>query len=262
MMSKLRDLLEKVLPRPVYFILRALHNWKDLVACVLFLQDKSLGISFQDRLRIVKQLYLTSFHVVSPHTQEQILQYIHAILCLPASTKGVVVEAGCYKGSSTAKLSLAADLAGRELVVFDSFQGLPENTELHGQDIFGRGYNLFKGNYSGALDEVKSNVSKFGVISRCRFIRGWFDETMPGFNEPIAAAYLDVDLASSTRTCLKYLFPLLEPGGVIYSHDGQLPMVIDVFNNDDFWLKELGCKKPPIQGLGKGQILKVVKGAT
>ncbi len=36
---------------------------------------------------------------------------------------------------STAKFSLAAAFAGRELVVFDSFQGLPYNNEPHDRNI-------------------------------------------------------------------------------------------------------------------------------
>jgi O-methyltransferase len=50
---------------------------------------------------------------------------------------GVIVEAGCYKGGSTAKFSLMAEKVNRDLVVFDSFQGIPENAEPHEKDMFG-----------------------------------------------------------------------------------------------------------------------------
>ena len=72
-------------------------------------------------------------------------------------------------------------------------------------------------------------------------------------------AYLDVDLASSTKTCLKYLYPLVIPGGIIYSQDGDFPLVIEVFNDDRFWENEVGCKKPDIEGLGKKKLLKIIK---
>src|SRR5690606_19018518 len=52
-----------------------------------------------------------------------------AVLQAAPNEPGVLVEAGCFKGGSTAKLSLLAELAGRELVVFDSFEGLPDNDE-------------------------------------------------------------------------------------------------------------------------------------
>ena len=79
------------------------------------------------------------------------------------------------------------------------------------------------------------------------------------FNKRIAAAYLDVDLASSTKTCLKYLYPILVPGGVIISQDGDFPLVIEVYNDDQFWEEEVGCKKPYIEGLGERKLIKIVK---
>jgi O-methyltransferase len=197
--------------------------------------------------------------VDSPHTQEEILSYIQTILSIPPDTKGIVVEAGCYKGSSTAKFSLAADLVGRELVVFDSFQGIPDNIEPHEENIFGGDASFKQGDYAGSLDEVKANVTRFGKIECCRFIKGWFDETMPGFHEPISAIYVDVDLASSTHTCLRYLYPLLAPNCVLYSQDGHLPLVIDVFEDEEFWLNEVGCKRPQIHGLGQKKLIKVIK---
>jgi len=188
------------------------------------------------------------------------LDMIRVILSLRPESNGVVVEAGCFKGGSTAKFSLAVDIVGRKLVVFDSFEGIPENDEPQDKDIFGWKAGVFKkGDYCGTLEEVISNVTRFGKIERCRFIKGWFDDTMPDFKEPISAIYIDVDLASSTRTCLKYLFPLLERGGILYSQDGHLPLVVDVFSDDDFWLKEVGCKKPLIQGLGRRRLIKIIK---
>ena len=261
MLTKPDVLLRTALPKTIYNFLRAKYNRKDLYACLSFLLSPNLTISLQHRIRIVKSLYVISFSVKSPHTQGQMLAFIHTILELPRSGLGVVVEAGCYKGSSTAKFSLAADIAGREVVVFDSFQGIPDNHELHETDIFGRAVSFKKGDYCGTLDEVKTNVSKFGKLDSCRFIPGWFDDTMPRFKEPIAAVYLDVDLASSTRSCLKYLYPFLEPGGVVYSQDGHLPLVLNVFEDDGFWLNEVGCKKPQILGLGRNKLIKIIKEA-
>jgi len=261
MFAKLKSFLRKALPIPVYNLLRVLRNWKDLVAIVAFLLSKIPNISIKEKLHLVKQLYVISFNVSSPHAQSEILDFIRTILNIPPEREGVVVEAGCFKGSSTAKFSLAAGIVGRILVVFDSFEGIPENYEPHDKDIFGRNVGFKKGDYYGTLEEVKSNVSRFGNIDCCRFIKGWFDETLPNFKEPIAAIYMDVDLASSTRTCLKYLYPLLEKGGIIYSQDGHLPLVLEVFNDDNFWNNELGYHKPIIHGIKKEKLIRVVKEA-
>ena len=99
--------------------------------------------------------------------------------------------------------------------MFDSFQGIPENREDHKRDFSGNPICFVGGSYAGTIEEVVTNVGRYGHVDACRFVRGWFEDTMPTFKEPIAAAYLDVDLVSSTQTCLKYLYPLIMPGGFL-----------------------------------------------
>jgi O-methyltransferase len=241
-------------------ILRLVYKREDLPAVLKFLFSDFPRVSFGQKLDLVKRLYEINAGVLSPHTQEEILSFISTILALPPEAKGVIVEAGCFRGSSTAKFSLAAALTGRQLVVFDSFEGIPENDEPMDKDIYGRATGFKKGDYCGALEEVARNVSSFGRIQSCRFIKGWFDDTMPDFHEPIAAAYIDVDLASSTKTCLQYLYPLLEEGGTIYSQDGHLPLVLDVLDDDAFWMNDVGFKKPTIHGFGEKKLVSMVKG--
>lgn len=259
MLADFKVFCKKRLPEPVVNFLRVIRDWKDCVPCASFLLNHYPRVSLRDRARMVKQFYVASFHLDSPHAQREILDFIQTILRLKPNSKGVLVEAGCYQGSSTAKFSLAADIVGKELVVFDSFQGIPEHSEAHSKNIFGGLACFNRGDYSATLEEVKRNVSKYGKIDRCRFIEGWFEHTLPQFKESISAIYLDVDLASSTRTCLKYLYPLLQEGGVLLSQDGHLPLVIDVFNDDDFWVNEVGCRKPEIYGLGRKKLIRIVK---
>jgi O-methyltransferase len=152
-------------------------------------------------------------------------------------------------------------MVNRRLVIFDSFAGLPENEEPHQRNIFGRSIkDAFKGGkFRGSLEEVKCNIEKYGEIEVCTFVKGFFEDTMPTFSEKICAAYLDVDLAASTRTYLKYLYPLITRRGCLYSQDGDFPLVIEVFSNKDFWEREVGCKKPFIEGLGEKKLIKIVK---
>ena len=53
-----------------------------------------------------------------------------AILRIPPEKEGVIAEFGCYKGISTVAMSIAAKYAGRRLLVFDSFEGLPAPVEV------------------------------------------------------------------------------------------------------------------------------------
>lgn len=274
MFPEFKSFLKTVLPAPVQRLIKGFRRRKanllrkakllhreDLLSIFSFFTSHIPNTSFLDKMRIVKRLYVISANIHSPHTQTEMLSFIRTILTIPPEREGVVVEAGCFKGGSTAKFSLAADIAQRHLIVFDSFEGIPENDEPHDKTIFGGQTGFKKGDYCGNLEEVKQNVARFGKIHCCRFIKGWFDETMPDFTEPIAAIYLDVDLALSTRTCLKYLYPLLQEGSLLYSQDGHLPLVLDVFGNDDFWLKEVGFQKPTIHNFGQKKLIWTVKEA-
>ncbi|MBA4142248.1 MAG: methyltransferase [Nitrosospira sp.] len=259
MAGRVRRLLKANLPKTVYEILRVFYPVKNLLEVANFLIDKNLNISFSQKLQILRKSHLISTHVESPHSMQEMLTFISHILKIPKEKKGVIVEAGCYKGGSSAKFSMAASIVGRELVIFDSFMGIPQNSEPQQQTIFGFVTKFAEGSYCGSLEEVKSNIAKFGSISSCRFIEGFFEDTMPSFAEPVCAAYIDVDLVSSTRTCLKYLFPLLEKDCSIYSQDGHLPLVTDLLNDDCFWESEIGISKPRIIGLEKQKLVEIVK---
>ena len=62
------------------------------------------------------------------------------------------------------------------------------------------------------------------------------------------------------RICCKSV-PLLQPGGVLYSQVGHLPLVIEVFDDDRFWENEVGCKKPRMIGLGKSKLIVIKEGS-
>jgi len=219
-----------------------------------FLFDRRVPLSFADRRTLVRRMLRVSRHVPCEHYQAEMLAVARAVFAIGSHVPGVVVEAGCYKGGSTAKLSVAANMAGRKFYVFDSFQGIPDNDEDHGRNLFGGTAAFRKGDYCGTLDEVKSNIARYGEISACEFVPGFFDQSMPGFDQPIVAAFLDVDLASSTRTCVKHLYPLLVPGGTIFSQDGHLPLVLQVLQGDDVW-KEIGHRRPELHGVGRGKLV-------
>tara|TARA_B110000027_G_C16102667_1_gene293829 strand:+ start:637 stop:1371 length:735 start_codon:yes stop_codon:yes gene_type:complete len=209
---------------------------------------------------ILKRFLAIHKKIECPHNMSHILEFVNELLKYKKSKEGIILEAGSFKGGSTSKISVIAKHLGRKLYVFDSFQGLPKNDEPHFKNTSGysiKGWFTEK-SFRGSLNEVKSNVTKYGEIKSCEFIKGYFEDSLPKFNKKILAAYIDVDLASSTKTCLKYLYPLIVPGGVICSQDGDFPLVIDVINNDNFWEAELGVKKPQIIGLGK-KVLKIVK---
>jgi O-methyltransferase len=198
-----------------------------------------------------------SVHVPCAHTEEEMLEVLSALFSLPPDRAGAVVEAGCFKGGSAAKLSLGARLSNRPVHLFDSFVGIPENLERE------EGGRLAwpTGSWAGSEMEVRRNIACYGEISSCSLHRGWFEETLKDFHEPIAVAFLDVDLAASTRTCLKYLYPQIIEGGTLFSQDGHMPLVRAVLADTRFWEQVVGCRMPTVEGLGTRKLLRIVKTA-
>ena len=250
----LKEKIKARVPKALLIVYR-LFRTGDIVSVCSFLWTKVPRAKFLERWRVVRQLYRITYNLPCGHVQSEIIAPIKAMLAMPIAMQGVVVEAGCFKGGGTAKLSVAARRAGRELFVFDSFEGIPDNSEPHDKNIWGGRVRFSKGDYCGALEEVTNNVRRFGDLEVCHFVKGLFHDTMPDFSRPVVIAYLDVDLASSTRTCLKHLWPLLVPGGILFSQDGHLPLVLKVFDDDDFWRQELKTAKPQIHGLGTSQLI-------
>jgi O-methyltransferase len=258
--KRVKHAIRTITPRSLLYIYRSLSR-RDVLSTLAFLARPAGRTSMRQRFSLVLRLYAISEAVPCSHSQGEMLALIGHVLDLPSERNGCLVEAGCYKGGSAAKISLAARLLGRRLVVFDSFEGLPKHRDSPVRNIFGEVVRFPSGGYRGDLEEVKENIRRFGAIEVCEFRKGWFDKTLPKFREPVAVLFLDVDLAGSTRTALKYLYPRLVPQGVMFSHDGHLPPVIRVFQDDAFWREEVGCPRPFVEGLGRKKLLRVVKPA-
>ena len=185
---------------------------------------------------------------------EQAFLY-RSLIALPASIAGVVVECGSYKGSTTALLSLACRRVGRRLHVFDSFCGLPSPAaddarhRVVGDSVI-QVYE--KASWNGSLDDVKKNVADYGDISRCQFHAGYFNQTLPAWNEPVAFAFCDVDLRESLETCVAHLWPLLADEGILFTHEAHHYEISALFYDREWWNDRLQCEPPGLVGGGSG----------
>lgn len=213
----------------------------------------------RDRLRFLADITKTTNAVRGYHTLEEILRVCHHIFLCAGRDDLTVVECGAGSGSSTAKLSLATKIAGGRLVVFDSFQGIPENDEQH-HLLDGRELVFRRGAFKGRLTAVKKRVAEFGVPELCSFHKGLFADTLSAFDGHVDVALFDVDLISSTEQCTSHFYPRLRDGGAIFSQDGHLRATVDLYEREDYWA---GMPSPPpkIDGLGTGKMLRVTKPA-
>lgn len=255
-----RSWIKRHVPWWVHYCYRKIYYApKDIPAALGFIFHATKSpTTFRERLWLVGRFYIISYRVDCPHTEHELITISRCILNLGATVPGAVVEAGAFHGGSTAKLSLVAKLCGREFDVFDSFEGMPENAEAHGKSIYGREHHFPKGSHAVGLEEVRSNVERYGDASRVRFHKGFFDVTLSNFKKPVALACMNVDLTQSTKDCLRFLCPLLVPGGVIFSQDAHFPWIIELLRDDRFWANEIHSTKPVMRGLGTSKFVEIL----
>jgi O-methyltransferase len=172
------------------------------------------------------------------------------LLELPPEVPGVVVECGTWKGGTAASLSLACRIVGRKLVVCDSFEGLPVGDPL---DREAPGYQ--PGEYHGTLDEVRANIARYGDIGCCEFVKGWFRDTLPNFDQQIVLAFLDVDLEASLDTCIRNLWPRLDKEGYIFIDEYVGTDYCALFYSERYWKVHFDRTPPGLIGAGSGLAL-------
>jgi hypothetical protein len=174
---------------------------------------------------------------------------------VPRSVDGCVVECGSFKGGSAANLSLVCALCDRNLEIFDSFEGLPDPSALDKEHVLVGEQEIHtyaKGAWRGTLPEVQDNISRHGHISSCNFNVGYFENTLPKFRQPCVLAFLDVDLTESLQTCLRHLWPRLQDGCCVFTHEAHHMEIAAQFFDEQWWLANLQCHAPGLVGAGTG----------
>ncbi len=216
--------------------------------CARGVGDRRTG--FWKRTRLAVSVLWIHLRVPCIHAPGELLAIIEEIVTLPPSIRGVIVECGCYQGGSTAKLSIAARIANRELVVCDSFQGLPPpgmSDRVDEKEAFERG------DFASRLDEVENNVRHYGDPAVVRYVPGWYQETLDQLaGVDIACVFLDVDLEESVTVCLQKLWNSVAPGCKVFVHDVDRPPVVRPFQNEDWWARQFHSPIPRFVGGGSG----------
>lgn len=124
---------------------------------------------------------------------------------------GDFLEAGVYRGGSAVLIwdALQAGVGKRGLHLFDSFAGLPApgNRDRHSE---------------GDLSDTSAERvrSLFGETSAVVLHQGWIPETFQACGVgTVAFAHVDVDLEQSVLDSCEFIYPRLQPGGVIVFDD-------------------------------------------
>lgn len=213
------------------------------------------GVNRLDKLLLAVKMARNNRRIDTGSTFVEHLVVATKVLGVPPSVDGCLVECGCYKGGSTANLSLVAGACDRELHVFDSFEGMPDpdaDDEAHVLVESGQVHTYEEGSWAATEDEARANVGRYGDPSVTTFHAGYFEETLPSFDRPVAAVFLDVGLRSSAATCLEHLWPLLVDASYLFTHEAKHVEIVGLFFDADWWRGTLGLDPPGLVGAGNG----------
>lgn len=199
------------------------------------------------RLRLAWRIYRNQFRILTATSWKAHLAMAAKLLEIGPEVEGVVVECGCFLGGSTASLSLVCDIVGRQLIIYDSFEGLPAPAQGEKYAIPGS-----TGGFRGELHLVQENIRKGGVIERCTFRKGWLKDTLPHHSEPIAMCFWDVDYQDSLHTCVINLWPHLVEGGYVFIDEYVLVDYCSLFFSERYWRQYFGTTPPGLIGSGTG----------
>jgi hypothetical protein len=120
-----------------------------------------------------------------------------------------------------AALTLAIDGdTSRDLYLCDTYEGMPAATD-NDRDYLDQSGGCKQGAGAASLKEVQANIFSTGYPkNQIHLIKGMVEETIPKITpRQISLLRLDTDWYESTKHELTFLFPLLQPGGVLIIDD-------------------------------------------
>jgi len=141
-----------------------------------------------------------------------------------AHIPGIIVECGVWRGGMIAAIAQVLNDNSRKYYLFDSFEGLPDATEIDGKSAIAwqndKQSSKYYDNCKAEMSYAETAMNKAGCTN-FELVKGWFNETLPVFNplQPIAILRLDGDWYESTMECLVALYPKVQAGGLILIDD-------------------------------------------
>ncbi|MCA8996726.1 MAG: class I SAM-dependent methyltransferase [Planctomycetaceae bacterium] len=127
-------------------------------------------------------------------------------------TPGAIAELGVYQGASAQLLNSL--FPTRKLYLFDTFEGFDQ------RDLNVETENRFSsGKFEFADTSVEAVLSRMPNKENCVVCKGYFPETADGIEDTFALASIDTDLYLPIYEGLKWFYPRMVKGGMIFIHD-------------------------------------------
>lgn len=221
------------------------------IATVFLLSPKKIhrdySMSLWTRMKLGYRVYSNTKKIFTGTSYQAHLAMAQKLFTLPKAKQGVVVECGCFRGGTTANLSLFCRIAGRDMIVYDSFEGLPPAVE---NDLYSNEFS--EGFLAAGIDQVKAHVTKYGDASRCTFVKGFFKDTLPSHDKKIVFMFFDVDFQDSLHDCMLNLWPHLDDKGYLFTDEYVYTDYCALFYSEKYWKKYFNRTPPGLLGAGSG----------
>jgi O-methyltransferase len=187
-------------------------------SCAVLFDDERAGI-----LKLIRMVYSERKMLLTANEAYQIIAAVQAALKI----EGEFAEVGVFQGASS---KLICEFKGeRALHLFDTFEGLPQpgNFDAAGQ--------MSAGQYTHTMEDVRAYLTKY---SNVHFHRGLFpDSAGPVADKRFAFVNIDVDLYEGTFATLEFIYPRMNPGGIVLSHDYASLIGVRRAFDEFFWNK-------------------------
>ena len=93
--------------------------------------DYPAGVRIRDRLKLIHLAHWLPYKIECGSSEVEVLSVVDSILSCPQDMVGCVIGVGVFKGGASCVYSKACKLVNRELYLIDSYEGLPDNHEVH-----------------------------------------------------------------------------------------------------------------------------------
>lgn len=146
--------------------------------------------------------------------------------------KGCIVECGTWRGGGALAMMLGQKIAAKDksdvraLVMFDSFEGMPEPGDIDGPKAWEYWKNRDSPTYFNncKADEAQCRADMAAAMEPLEYciVAGRLENTLPQFlqmNQQIALLRIDCDWYKSVKLCLDLLMPLVSHNGLVVIDD-------------------------------------------
>ena len=136
--------------------------------------DPAYRFGWRRRYALALRMYRNTRRIQTGTTYKAHLAMAIKLLETSPEVEGVVVECGCFRGGSTANLSLICEVVDRRLIAYDSFEGLPEPsegdiyaTEITAGAFRGRAGDGPRQRLAGSARSSAASSARAGSRTRC-----------------------------------------------------------------------------------------------